>query len=73
MAAAGSLSTTVSARAAPRVTPSQCLAAAFHAPLASGPASSFRSFFTSDPVLMSTGQAVWHIPSTAQVSTDSYS
>ena len=37
------------------------------------PALSARSRFIRSPVLINTGQAVWHMPSTAQVSIASYS
>ncbi len=56
------------------VVPFQCRARVVHTALvAAGVVFSRRSFFTSSPVLMSTGQAVPHMPSTAQVWTPAYS
>ena len=64
---------TVSATDAARVVPAQCLAAVAQPFAASLPALSARSRFIRSPVLINTGQAVWHMPSTAQVSMASYS
>src|SRR5690349_8720707 len=62
----GSTAATSRATDAARVAPAQCRAAAVQpAPL---PAFSCRNRLTRSPVLISTGQAVWHMPSTAQVS-----
>ena len=50
------------------VVPFQCLDRVVHTALVAGAVVfSRRSFFTSRPVLIFTGQAVPHIPSTAQV------
>ena len=52
-----------------RVTGPQPVAAAFQPAAATGAASVRRMRLTSAPVLIWTGHAVWHIPSTAQVCT----
>src|SRR6478609_3650915 len=69
----GSLPAVVRATAAARVVPAQCFAASCQPFCAVFPALSARSRFIRSPVLIVTGHAVWHIPSTAQVSTASYS
>ena len=58
---------------APRVSRSHCPAAALQPAFDAAPASSARRRRTRSPVLMSTGQVVTHIPSTAQVCSPSYS
>ncbi len=70
---AGTCFTALRARPAPLVRTPQLFAATFQIPLSMGPALSWRIFLTRLPVLMFTGQAVWHMPSAAQVSTASYS
>ena len=63
----------MSAAELPRVTAPQPFAAAVQAAAFARGWFSLRSRFTRSPVLISTGQAVWHIPSTAQVCTPEYS
>src|SRR5450631_623980 len=63
----GTLRAASSARPAPRLTAPQFRAARFQAALVNGPASRARRRLTRVAVLMSTGHAVWHRPSTAQV------
>ena len=67
----GTWSAAVRASEPARVTGPHAVAAAFHPAATTGFWSSRRSRLTRSPVLMSTGQAVTHIPSTAQVCTPS--
>ncbi len=70
-AGVGSAEATESAAEPARVTAPHPIAAADQPAASTGLASSRRKRFISEPVLMSTGHAVWHMPSTAQVCTPS--
>ncbi len=69
--AAGTFAAASSTSPAPRVMRLHRVAAPAQARFSARPDFSRRSRFTSNPVLISTGHAVWHMPSTAQVCTDS--
>ena len=71
MSGAGRADATLRANDATPVTGRQALPAALHTPRLTAPTVSERSRRTRSPVLMSTGHAVWHMPSTAHVSTTS--
>jgi hypothetical protein len=70
---AGRVLATLSASEAPRLMVRQFFAAIDPPAFTAAAASSSRRRRTRSPVLISTGQAVWHMPSTAQVSTEAYS